>query len=373
MDKSPEKRTEKLLTTLQAVFRDGYRPARGAEPYNVTLNNGVRLYSMVNCFGHIFNLRNAQFNDYHFDSFPMYGNFPGMFYDPQDKALGRMMDFVRATGLQIEECDPKQPIEDFKSWKVALYFEDHPHKRDFHYLLEEQPCLWSSKIGFEPCVEHIMRNQPPKSYRNIVDSDAALYDFYGTYKITNPHADAQNRYLKDFRFSTKGLLIDKNYPKQIIVEDSNAGYEFFSALADNKNYSVLSASGKSHIFNIAKELTESPVLIIADGAAFGSEIAKMMKLVKQKKNIVLHLPESFEWIILKSGIVDKKELMDILSEPEKYIDSEKHFSWEQYFTRLLIDITTDTYLQYSKNKLNEVYLHPENIKRIQAVMKMLNI
>ncbi len=56
--------THYLLKKLRQVFRDGYRPVRGDEPYGVALDNGTTANNMVNCLGHTFNLRNRQFNDY---------------------------------------------------------------------------------------------------------------------------------------------------------------------------------------------------------------------------------------------------------------------------------------------------------------------
>ena len=124
---------------------------------------------------------------------------------------------------------------------------------------------------------------------------------------------------------------------------------------------------------MADNMGDVPILIIADGAAFGSEMEKMIQLASHRKKIVLYLPESFEWILLESGIIEDSRISEILSAPEKYIESSKYFSWEQYFTRLLIDVTTDTYLKYSKSKLNDVYLHPNNIKKIKDVLKKINL
>lgn len=50
----------------------------------------------------------------------------------------------------------------------------------------------------------------------------------------------------------------------------------------------------------------------------------------------------------------------ILENPEDYIDSKLYFSWERYFTKILVEKTKDSYLKYSKSKLNETYLHEKN-------------
>ena len=71
----------------------------------------------------------------------------------------------------------------------------------------------------------------------------------------------------------------------------------------------------------------------------------------------------------KSGIIHDKEIEKILEEPEKYVDSKNYFSWERYFTKLLVECTENTYLQYQKSRLNEVYLHEKNKEAILQCIK----
>ena len=54
----------------------------------------------------------------------------------------------------------------------------------------------------------------------------------------------------------------------------------------------------------------------------------------------------------------------ILENPEDYIDSKLYFSWERYFTKILVEKTKDSYLKYSKSKLNETYLHEKSKRMI---------
>ena len=108
------------------------------------------------------------------------------------------------------------------------------------------------------------------------------------------------------------------------------------------------------------------VVVVADGAAFGSEIERIYKLQSTKPGkIVLYLPESFEWLILSSNILNDREVEEILTHPEDYIDSSLYFSWEQYFTSLLSEKTVDTvYMRYTKSRLASFYLQQENIRKI---------
>ena len=99
------------------------------------------------------------------------------------------------------------------------------------------------------------------------------------------------------------------------------------------------------------------VLVIADGAAFGAEMDRMMKLALRKKGVALYLPESFEWLLLKSGVVTDRSLDSVLASPENWIESRVYFSWERFFTALLIEKTDKTYLQYSKRILNPTYIN----------------
>ena len=125
----------------------------------------------------------------------------------------------------------------------------------------------------------------------------------------------------------------------------------------------VSSSGNSSIFEYLKNSEGKNILILADGAAFGSEIDRVLKL-SDKVNFRLCLPESFEWLILKSGLIKETNLKNMLDSPSDYIESSNFFSWELFFADYLIDVTKDTVFKYQKSKLNKVYLNETNSKRI---------
>lgn len=153
-------------------------------------------------------------------------------------------------------------------------------------------------------------------------------------------------------------------PELFIVEDSNSGYEFFKAVSDERNLECESAGGKSNIFSKIKNVKNREVCVIADGAAIGPEMNGLYEISHKKKNIHLYLPESFEWIVLKSGLIDDREIRKILETPELFINSKKYFSWERFFTNLLIEKTKNSYLQYRKSAINKTYLHSKNKEKI---------
>ena len=61
-----------------------------------------------------------------------------------------------------------------------------------------------------------------------------------------------------------------------------------------------------------------------------------------------------------------------MNHPEDFIESQKYFSWERFFTVLLVEYTQDSYLKYSKNKLNKVYLDDKIKQAILSVMEGLS-
>ena len=168
---------------------------------------------------------------------------------------------------------------------------------------------------------------------------------------------------------------EKVSPDMVVVGDSNSGFQFFKAVCNNCGIRCISAYGKSNIISEIKKLlkTNEKILIIADGATFGSEMERVTKYIFDRKDVVLYLPESFEWLLLRSGLYEYNDLDEILKSPSDYIKSEKFFSWERYFTYLITKITQGTYLQYSKNKLNDVYLNKKEKDVILNVMEKIDL
>lgn len=89
---------------------------------------------------------------------------------------------------------------------------------------------------------------------------------------------------------------------------------------------------------------------------------------ERPNEIILYLPDSFEWFILKSGILGSLTPKEILANPSAYIESSEYFSWEQYFTDLLIQLTQDSVLHYTKSRLNPAYLRNANVTKILQAM-----
>lgn len=119
----------------------------------------------------------------------------------------------------------------------------------------------------------------------------------------------------------------------VIVRNAKTKYEF----TIKRNITVIkgnSATGKTTLIDMIRE----------------------HNLIEQFPNIAVYLSESFEWIILMSGCVSDKVVQSMSNNWGKYIESKQYFSWEQFFTDLLISKTHGTYLQYSKKNINQAFL-----------------
>lgn len=140
--------------------------------------------------------------------------------------------------------------------------------------------------------------------------------------------------------------LDEN--REFIVEDSSAGYTFFKHFYPNTS----SANGKSNIINL---LGKANTEIIADGAAFGCEIEKVIGTISRRKlDTKLFLPESFEYLLLTSQLFIGNDTALKALNPIHEITG-LYFSWERYFAELLTKLTNGFANNYSKTNLNECY------------------
>lgn len=172
-----------------------------------------------------------------------------------------------------------------------------------------------------------------------------------------------------------GVCQGKYQPTKLVTEDSNSGYQFFSAIAreDCIPGGGFSSSGKPNTSCKEKIVTqveilcksnEDSVLVIADGAAYGGEIDSLCLLSRIYPNVRYYLYESFEWLLLHTPVFYKqKGIKSAVEYPQ--VASESFLSWEKYFTNLLIGssrgIKKYAYSS-SKSKLPEGYLEPATMR-----------
>ena len=100
----------------------------------------------------------------------------------------------------------------------------------------------------------------------------------------------------------------------------------------------------------------------------------MLKLQRERpENITVCLPESFEWLLLKSGLVKSEGLGAVLEDPSAHIESASYATWERFFAALLVELTRGTPFAYKKAELAEAYLVPANASRAMALIACRNV
>ena len=162
-----------------------------------------------------------------------------------------------------------------------------------------------------------------------------------------------------------GTLPDSGRPPvTVITEDSNSGYDFFQILFPGK---CISANGKSNVKRHLLAHANESVLAIVDGAAFGPEMQENMELAEAyDRSVTIFAPESFEYLILKSGLIEVPK--NILEETWNYADTISYISWEDFFTKYLSNISRNEVFQYSKHKLNSFFKTVGSIEKISAIL-----
>ena len=189
----------------------------------------------------------------------------------------------------------------------------------------------------------------------------SVEEIYGI-KSSGKYGKLEQKFNEFYRIYGSDIYKESIHPDTVLTEDSNSGYQFFKSICDDTHIKCESLNGKSNIFQYLNSHDNENILVIVDGAAFGSEMHRVTELIRDKKGVAIYLPESFEWLVLLSGVVKNSMLNSILERPADYIESKEYFSWERFFTAILIDMTKDSYLAYTKKKLNSVYL-TDNVKK----------
>lgn len=192
------------------------------------------------------------------------------------------------------------------------------------------------------------------------------YSIHEIYEIltAGKHADVKESYHYFREIYSNYPVAENNQIAYAITEDSNAGFQFFSHVL--KDSRLISAGGNGNVLSCLQKTVSGDVLAVVDGAAFGAMIESCLEYIGIQANqrITLWMPESFEYLILKSGVLASRELGDILASPWDYVESREFESWERFFTQLLISVTKDTPFQYSKQTLNPSYLQDRIVRRI---------
>lgn len=154
----------------------------------------------------------------------------------------------------------------------------------------------------------------------------------------------------------------------VLTEDSNSGHDMFAAVCHDLNIACDSADGKSNVAKYILSHQDKHIFAIVDGAAFGADMQSTMHAIGLNHKSHVWTPESFEYLILQSGIIQAEGLRELLEKPEEFIESRDYSSWERFFTQLLEDLTQNSIYAYNKKKLNPSYLTKGNIDKIKKML-----
>ena len=160
----------------------------------------------------------------------------------------------------------------------------------------------------------------------------------------------------------------------LLTEDSRSGLRFFSRRFEGSNLRVETSASNSKIMAWLLDHAAEHVFVVADGAAFGPYADRVLKLQREHpESITVCLPESFEWLLLRSGVVKAEGLEAMLEDPTAHIDSVRYATWERFFAAYLTEVTRGTPFAYKKSELAEPYLLPSNADRVVALIAYRNV
>jgi len=247
-------------------------------------------------------------------------------------------------------CDKRCLTINNANWEAVL-----KHTHDAIVFADEETTVMKT-VDFAGTIKNTDNYYVFITRENLPNLPYSVEEVYGIH-TSGKYSDLRRTYNTFYHlYQAEEMVPSKEKAEVLIVEDSNAGFDFYNSVIGG-HLDCISAYGKSKIKNLLKQNRGKKICVIADGAAFGSEMWEISIYLKQHPEITLYLPESFEWIILSSGIIDGNRIIEILKHTENYVESELFFSWEQFYTNLLIQETKDSYLHYAKSKLNKAYLH----------------
>ena len=249
-----------------------------------------------------------------------------------DSATGKttLVDMIREyvnnpSGTPVElTCDKKCYVLEGSLWKEQLS------------AMQDSIVFIDEGNEFIKTVEFADTIQKTDNYYVIVSRESlpslpySVEEIYGI-RTSGKYGTLKPCYHEFYRIYGAQTLKKDIKPEVVITEDSNSGYQFFNSVCRQQQLKCETMNGKSNVFHYLNMHKNERILVIADGAAFGSEIDRVMQLMGGKDQVVLYLPESFEWLILKAKVVKSKWADQVLEKPWEYVESKTYFSWERFF------------------------------------------
>lgn len=179
------------------------------------------------------------------------------------------------------------------------------------------------------------------------------------------------------KYFTWDYDVTKIKPELALIEGIGSDYLFFKNTL--LGCDVVSAEGKNRLVPllqyIMSEMDYRSIFLFADGASYGYNMLlheDFLTTLSESKEIDVRLffPNSFEWLVLKSGLLRIDD--DIVEYPENYFDTKDFSGIEPFFTEKLKELSLD-----SKNRKykfgvetdNDTIYYPDNVPYSKGISK----
>lgn len=177
-----------------------------------------------------------------------------------------LVDMVRehyengsASGISVK-CSKACVVLEGRNWEVNLQ------------TFQDSIIFIDEGNAFVNSVDFASKIQKTDNYYVIVTRESLSALPYSVEEIYGIRNSGKYGYLKQTYNELFHIYGLKNYgevltPQKVLTEDSNAGYQFFSAVCEENKLECSTSSGKSNIYGLLEKEQSKDILVIADGMA----------------------------------------------------------------------------------------------------------
>lgn len=226
------------------------------------------------------------------------------------------------------------------------------YKSEAYYFIDEDMEFLKTPTFFK----NILNS---KGYFIVVGRDPEIFINYSIDSIYELKLDNGVHKMVS-KYNIKELAYKYNYDniKEVLNEDSGSGFEFYKQIIPLNH---ISSKGNKGILNLINK--DDSKIVILDRAGYGKLINTLINNVESNNyNIVLNLQNSFEYVILKSGVLGNNlEKFNFMEEELKL----NNINLEKTYFEILIDLASkNKRTRYTKKHINPWYLESTTINKI---------
>ena len=199
-----------------------------------------------------------------------------------------------SSGINVS-CEVPCRVLEGVNWKIIL-----ENSRESIFFIDEENYFIKTE-EFASAIRGSENYFVLITRENLYNLSYSVEEIYGLH-VSGKYRDTRKIYQKMYQIYPKTARLPVRVQK-IITEDSNSGYQFFENVCAERNITCESAGGKTKIPEMIGKAGTEETCIIADGAAIGAEMNLLSNKIEEKQNVHLYLPESFEWLILNSDLL----------------------------------------------------------------------